>query len=124
MFNPVKQAFDYDPQGDYVKHWVVELRSLDDPQLIFQPWKMDADKKAELKVAGQAFVEQPLRKIEYHVGRNVGRGGGRGAKGGKVGGSRGSAGGNGGYRGRGRSEKPRGQSRIGKAERANEFIDN
>ncbi|CAD6587405.1 MAG: hypothetical protein ASARMPREDX12_002833 [Alectoria sarmentosa] len=83
VFNPVKQAFDYDPQGDYVKHWVVELRSLDDPQLIFQPWKMDADKKVELRVAGKAFVEQPLRKIEYHVGRNVGRGGGTGAKGGK-----------------------------------------
>lgn len=28
IFNPVKQGFDYDPQGTYVKAWVPELRSL------------------------------------------------------------------------------------------------
>lgn len=124
MFNPVKQANDYDPQGEYIKTWVVELRSLDDPRIVFQPWKMDDATKAVLKVAGQDFVEHPLKRIEYHVGRNAGRGGGRaGGKGGKAGGSRGGAGAGGGYHGRGRGDRPRGQSRKGKLDHANDFID-
>lgn len=125
MFNPVKQAHDYDPQGEYVKKWMLELRALDEPEIIFQPWKMDNGLKADLKLTGQELVEQPLRKIEFHVGRNAGRGGGRGGgKGGKAGGSRGGAGGGGGYHGRGRGEKSRGQSRKGKLDRANDFVDN
>ena len=122
VFNPVKQAHDYDPQGEYVKTWMEELRSLNDPEIIFQPWKMEGRLKAELKLTGQELVEQPLRRIEFHVGRS--RGGGRGGgKEGKAGGSRGGAGANGGFHGRGRREKSRGQSRRGKLDRANEFVD-
>ena len=124
MFNPVKQAHDYDPQGEYIKTWLPELRPLDDPQLIFQPWKLDDAKRAELKLVGSEWIEQPLKKIEFHMGRNAGRGGGRaGGKGGKAGGSRGGAGGGGGYHGRGRGEKSRGQSRKGKLDRTNDFVD-
>lgn len=128
VFNPVKQANDYDTQGNYIKTWVVELRSLDEPQIVFQPWKMSDELKAELKLAGTEWIEQPLRRIEFNMGRNAGRGGGRaGGKGGKAGASRGGAGraeGGGGYHGRGRGEKSRGQSRKGKSDRANEFVDN
>lgn len=124
VFNPVKQAHDYDNQGDYVKNWVVELRSLNDPQLIFQPWKIDDEKKAEMNLAGTEWVEQPLRKIEFNTRRSAGRGGRRaGGKGGKAGGSQGGAGGGAGYHGRGRGEKSRGQSRKGKLDGANEFVD-
>lgn len=125
MFNPVKQAHDYDPHGEYIKTWLPELASLSDPQLIFQAWKMDEKKKAELKLAGAEWLEKPLKRIEYHVGRNAGRGGGRsGGKGGKAGGSRGGGGG-GGYHGKGRGEKSeRGQRRKGKLDRAYEFVDN
>ncbi|KAK4694445.1 cryptochrome, partial [Lecanoromycetidae sp. Uapishka_2] len=69
VFNPVKQAHDYDPHGEYVKNWVEELRSLDDPQIIFQPWKLSDEKKKELGLAGNEWVEQPLKRIEFHVGR-------------------------------------------------------
>ena len=127
VFNPVKQANDYDPHAEYVKTWMAELRPLDDPQAVFQPWKMKAEIKAELKLSGVEWIEHPLRKIEYHVGRNAGRRGGRGGrgggKGGKAGGSRGGAEGGGSYHGRGRGEKSRGQSRKGVLDRANEFTD-
>ncbi|KAL2042721.1 hypothetical protein N7G274_004480 [Stereocaulon virgatum] len=126
MFNPVKQAHDYDPQGEYVKNWVEELRPLDDPQLLFQPWKMSEEKRKELGLVGKEIVEQPLKRIEFHVGRNAGRGGGRsGRKGGIANGSRGGGGGGGGrggYNGRGR-EKPRGQWREGKMDRAMVMMD-
>ncbi len=125
MFNPVKQAHDYDPHGEYVKTWVPELSPLDDPQIIFQPWKMDDEKKAELKLKGIEWIENPLKKIEFHVGRSAGRGGGRGGgKGGKAGGSRGGSGGGGGFHGRGRGEKSRGQSRKGRVDRVSEYVDN
>ena len=117
VFNPVKQAHDYDRNGEYVKNWIEELRSLDQVDVVFQPWKMTVEKQAELKLTGAEWIEQPLRRIEYHVGRN-GRGGSRGGgKGGKAGGSRGGAGGGGGYHGRGRGEKSRGQLRNGRLDR-------
>ncbi|MDI1492601.1 MAG: hypothetical protein OHK93_004382 [Ramalina farinacea] len=116
MFNPVKQGFDYDPQGEYVKMWVSELRGLDDPQVLFQPWKLPDEMKREHGLAGVDWVENPLKRIEYHTSRNSGRGGRGGGKGGKAGGSRGGGGkggGGGGFNGRGRGPKSKGQARKG-----------
>lgn len=117
-FNPVKQGFDYDPKGEYVKAWVSELKDLDDPAVLFQPWKLDEERKHELGLDGLDMVEKPLKRIEFHVGRGGNRGGrGRGGgKGGSAGGARGGGGG-GGYHGRGRGDKPRGQMRRGKIDR-------
>ena len=120
-FNPVKQGFDYDPKGEYVKTWVPELRELDDPTILFQPWKLDEEKKHEVGLDGLEMVEKPLKKIEFHVGRGGNRGGrnkGGNGKGGSAGGSRGGGGGgSGGHHGRGRGDRPRGQMRRGKIDR-------
>lgn len=101
VFNPVKQAFDYDAQGEYVKAWVQELRPLSEPQEIFQAWKMDSEKQKELGLEGNVMVEKPLKKINFTVGKSGGRGGG------KYGGSSrgGRGGGGGGGRGRGSGDK-------------------
>lgn len=102
VFNPVKQAFDYDPQGEYVKTWVEELRPLTEPQEIFQVWKVSPEKKTELGLDGNVMVEKPLKRINFTVGRSSGRGGG------KYGGSSrggGGGGGGGGGRGRGRGDR-------------------
>ena len=125
VFNPVKQAHDYGG-GEYIKNWIEALRPLssleDDLEILYQPWKMCQEKKAELKLAGQDFVEQPLKKIEWNIRKNAGRRGGRaGGKGGKADGSRGGASGGGGYHGRGRGEKSRGQIRKGRLDRENEI---
>ena len=120
LFNPVKQGFDYDPRGAYVKNWVPELRQLDDPQLLFQPWKMDEEVKKQLGLTGDEWVEEPLKRIEFRVGRNGGKGGGGGGRGGgggggggRYGGSSGRGQGRGGFNGRGRGDRPRGQARKG-----------
>lgn len=83
--------------------------------MIFQPWKLPEDKKAELKLADTEWVEQPLKKIDFHVSRNAGRGGGSGGGGGGrgQGRGRGGGGGGGGFHGRGRGERTRGQRRQG-----------
>lgn len=135
VFNPIKQACDYDPRGDYVMAWVPELRGLEDPQVIFQPWKMDAEERKRRGLDGVNWVEHPLKKIDFRVGSGRrggggsggGSGGSGGSGGGKYGGSskpkvngageggRGRGGGifgaRGGYRGRGRGDKGRGQVR-------------
>ncbi|NCJ06699.1 DASH family cryptochrome [Synechococcales cyanobacterium C] len=39
FFNIIKQAQTYDPEGEYVKHWLPMLRSLP-PRLVHQPWQL------------------------------------------------------------------------------------
>ncbi|KAI4194526.1 MAG: hypothetical protein LQ346_003666 [Caloplaca aetnensis] len=108
-FNPVKQAFDYDPRGEYVRTWVQELRSLDNPQLLFQPWKMSEEQKQGLGLEGNEWVEKPLQRIEFHPGKC----GGRGSRGGGRGGGGGGTGPQRGHQGRGRHDRFRGQARQG-----------
>ena len=121
MVFPSIQAHDYDPKGEYVKNWIEELRPLDDPQLLFQPWKIPEEQKKELGVAGTAWLEQPLKRIEFHPGRGGGRGGrgGRGRGGG--GGGGGGSGPNGGFHGRGRQDRFRGQRRRGNMDKAQDM---
>ncbi|EJD02416.1 cryptochrome, partial [Fomitiporia mediterranea MF3/22] len=40
MFNPVKQANDYDPKGEYIRAWVEEARDVEDASCIWQLWKL------------------------------------------------------------------------------------
>lgn len=107
VFNPVKQAFDYDTNGEYVRTWVPELKyvgrpnsgagaekgthdnqgqndSLESLTGVFQAWTMPADEKKRLGLEGVEWVEKPLVRINYSVNRRGGgarrgdRGGGRG----------------------------------------------
>ncbi|OQV02004.1 hypothetical protein CLAIMM_07264 [Cladophialophora immunda] len=131
VFNPIKQGCDYDPQGEYCKAWVPELRGLKDAQEIFQPWKVSKERRAELGLDGLDTVERPLKRIDFKVGgKGKGGGSGSGSGGGRYGGScRGRANGGGergrgrgsahfvargGYRGRGKSDAGREQGRQGR----------
>ncbi len=38
VFNPVSQAEKFDPQGDYIRRWIPELRALPQPWP-FKPWE-------------------------------------------------------------------------------------
>jgi deoxyribodipyrimidine photo-lyase len=38
-FNIMKQSHDYDPQGEYIKHWLSELSTLPASKL-YEPWKL------------------------------------------------------------------------------------
>ncbi len=39
MYNPVKQSYDHDPNGAFIKRWLPELNDLP-PELIHEPWKI------------------------------------------------------------------------------------
>ncbi|KHN98700.1 Cryptochrome, DASH [Metarhizium album ARSEF 1941] len=68
-FNPVKQAFDYDKEGIYVRMWVTELQGLEKLENVFQVCTTEA---AELKSCGlsdSVMVTDPVKKIDFHVDR-------------------------------------------------------
>lgn len=118
VFNPVKQAFDYDPHGEYIKAWVPELRGVkvtrslgpgreevDKQRLmgLYQAWRLSDWEKNDLGIKNVEWVEQPLVHIQFSIGRGkpndsnnnknnramkLGRGRGRGG-GGDGGGGRG-----------------------------------
>ena len=51
IFNPVLQGEKFDPQGDYVRHWVPEFKQLP-KKFVHKPWEAS---KAELQQAGILF---------------------------------------------------------------------
>ena len=40
IYNPIKQGYDHDPEGIFIRTWVKELQELPD-KLIHEPWKID-----------------------------------------------------------------------------------
>lgn len=85
IFNQVKQAYDYDPQGKYIRHWVEELRGVEGAEGVFQCWKLGmGEREAVVNMGGDAriAVEDPVVKIEYGGSRSRG-GRGRGGRGGR-----------------------------------------
>lgn len=99
VFNPVKQALDYDHQGEYIKAWVPELRGVtltkntgpnkeeaDQQRLmgLYQAWRLSDLEKEKLGLNGLEWVDRPLVRIQFSVGRKGdgdGRERGRGYKG-------------------------------------------
>lgn len=107
VFNPVKQASDYDPKAEYVHAWVEETRGLE-PNEAWQYWKVDDARKEQLGLKGNIGAEKPLFRIDF------GRGGGGGGGGG---GGRGGGGGGRGKGGRGGRGRGSGRSGFSKADR-------
>ena len=53
IFNPVLQSVKFDPNGEYIRRWVPELRKLD-PQVVHAPWEN------EIRIKG--YPERPIIK--------------------------------------------------------------
>lgn len=94
IFNPVKQAFDYDKDGSYVRSWVPEVRKLEQLENVFQAWTASDEALKEAGLDDNIMVTDPILRIEFSVnappakpskrpffrrGRGGGRGRGRGA---------------------------------------------
>jgi deoxyribodipyrimidine photo-lyase len=127
LFNPVKQALDYDSKGEYIKAWVSELRDVDlgarkagdgpdNEKLmgLYQAWRLPDSEKKRLGLQGVDFVDNPLIRIQFSVGKKP-RGGAQSNHGSR---------GRGGYRGRGPPRggpgRGRGRWRTGEMDKANE----
>lgn len=68
-FNPVKQAFDYDKEGMYVRTWVAELQPLEKLENIFQLWTADDAALESCGLSGNIMATDPVKKIDFYVDR-------------------------------------------------------
>jgi len=55
-FNILKQAMEYDPQGEYIRLWIPELAAISATQ-IHQPWKLSKIERAESQL--KSYMESP-----------------------------------------------------------------
>jgi len=97
-FNPVKQAFDYDKDGSYVKSWLPELRGLERLECVFQPSTAKPNELQQNNLQDNIMVTHPIERINFTPNRkpkpankqngkkNPGPKGGRGGRGGGNGG--------------------------------------
>lgn len=67
IFNPVKQAFDYDKDGIYVKTWVPEVKTLEQRENVFQISTTSAEDLEKAGLTDNIMVTNPVKRIEYYV---------------------------------------------------------
>ncbi|MEE3624814.1 FAD-binding domain-containing protein [Nitrospirillum sp. BR 11752] len=63
VYNPLKQARDHDPHGQFVRRWLPVLRRVPDSWL-FEPWRMPADVQARCGVRVGRDIPIPLVDLE------------------------------------------------------------
>lgn len=67
MYNPVKQGLEQDPQGDFVRAWIPELRGIPGP-LVHQPWKASS---LDLKSWGVTVEPSNRKEISHDLSRLI-----------------------------------------------------
>lgn len=67
IFNPVKQAFDYDKDGAYVKTWVPEVKALEKLENVFQVCTTPLEELEKAGLADNAMAVDPVKRIEFLV---------------------------------------------------------
>lgn len=67
-FNIPKQSKDYDPNGDYLKHWLPELQGIKGDK-IHEPWKLSSEEQKRYQVILGVTYPRPLvdffKSIKY-----------------------------------------------------------
>lgn len=64
IYNPVKQGYDHDPHGDFIREWIPELREVPDG-LIHEPWKMSAmEQQMANCIIGENYPEPVITDIK------------------------------------------------------------
>ena len=64
IYNPVKQSIEHDPDGQFIKQWVPELRGVP-VEYIHEPWKMDLNTQSLCRVIlGQDYPTPSVDVLE------------------------------------------------------------
>lgn len=63
IYNPLKQAIDLDPRGEFVRRWVPELAAVPD-EWIFMPWAIPESLRHEFGLSGEGDYPTPLVDFE------------------------------------------------------------
>ena len=68
VYNPIKQAQDHDPQGEFVRHWLPVLQRVPDSWL-WQPWRMPPSVQSACGVRVGLDWPEPLVDVELATRR-------------------------------------------------------
>lgn len=68
-FNIPKQSRDYDPEGQYVKHWLPELQKVPRKK-IHSPWQLDSDEQKRCNVRIGVDYPNPIVDLDKSVRSN------------------------------------------------------
>jgi deoxyribodipyrimidine photo-lyase len=63
MYNPVKQGYDHDPHGDFIKKWVPELSKLPFP-FFHEPWKLTQLEQLEFNFEPGVHYPNPIVDVD------------------------------------------------------------
>ncbi|KAL8387153.1 hypothetical protein RB595_010118 [Gaeumannomyces hyphopodioides] len=67
IFNPIKQAFDYDKDGAYVRMWLPELAPLASLENLFQVCTTPPDELEAAGLAANVMATDPVKRIGFSV---------------------------------------------------------
>jgi deoxyribodipyrimidine photo-lyase len=59
VYNPIKQAMDHDPTGEFVRNWLPVMRKVPDTYL-FEPWNMPHALQEQLGIRGGVEIPLPI----------------------------------------------------------------
>ena len=62
IYDPIKQGYDHDPSGDFIRRWVPELAALP-KALIHEPWKLSPLESNDCKL--KLGIDYPNRIVEH-----------------------------------------------------------
>jgi deoxyribodipyrimidine photo-lyase len=68
IFNPILQGRKFDPKGEYVRHWIPELRSLP-LRFLHEPWKASSEELAAADVQLGKTYPRPI--VEHRESRRA-----------------------------------------------------
>lgn len=69
-FNPIKQSNDYDSNGDYIRHWIPELKDVPVP-LIFNPTKLSSSEQSRFNVTiGMTYPKEAPSVFSFGAPNN------------------------------------------------------
>ena len=66
IYNPIKQAQDQDPKGEFVRHWLPALKNVPDTW-IFEPWLMPANLQLKYGCMIDIDYPSPVLDISYAI---------------------------------------------------------
>ena len=71
IYNPIKQGMDQDPDGNFIKQWVPELRNLP-TQIVHQPWLLeDANLNYPKPIVDEKFARAVAKEKIYSLKKQI-----------------------------------------------------
>ena len=59
IYNPIKQSYDQDPQGEFIRKWIPELTDVPD-SLIHEPWRLSPAEELDLGIKSGNNYPSPI----------------------------------------------------------------